>query len=236
MTVVILLHIAAAGGYFAAWRRPVLLWAAAVLHCATLAAHYHEAPRFDLGMSASAFMLLTVAVGWRKTRPFTQTVLLLLACAAMFAPLAFAAARPPPSAAAWTHIAPAMLAYSFSLLAMLQWLDLWKAEQAQRRLTATSEPPLLTLEAGCFRTLAAAFVLLSAALISGFLIGGDTPAHKLLFAALSWLTFGALLLGRKLRGWRGRAAQWWLAVGLLFFLLSYFGTHFVLQVLLGRTS
>lgn len=237
MMILIVLHIAAAGGYIAAMRRPLFFAPAVCLHAATLAAHLHDAPRFDLGISASVFMLLSVIVARQKIRrPPSATVLFALTVAGMCAPLLLFSPKPPPPLRALPHIAPAMLAYSFVLLAMLQWLDLRRAEHDRRLLRETSAPPLLTLETECFRTLKIAFVLLSLVLISGFAVGGETPAHKLIFASLSWLTFGGLLAGRRFRGWRGRTARRWLAAGLLFFILSYFGTYFVLQVLLGRAG
>ena len=156
-----------------------------------------------------------------------------------FDALFFFADKPPPSASALAHILPSALASAFAASAMLQWMDLRLAENARRRLADTSAPPILTMEENCFRALRLSFWLLSLALLSGIggmLAGGDAPAHKIIFAALAWLAFGGLLAGRRFRGWRGPAARWWLAAGLLFFILSYFGTHFVLQVLLGRVN
>lgn len=241
MVILIVLHLFAAAGYAAAWRWASLFWPAAALHAATLAAQHLAVPRFDVGMSLSAFMLLTAVVSWTQTRrPLSQTALLILSGGGMLAPLLFTAAKPLPPLAALAHILPAALAYSFATLAMLQSMDLWHTERARRRLLENSAPPVLTLETACFRTLMRAFILLSLALLSGFAIGDSATlapsAHKTIFAALTWLTFGGLLLGRRIWGWRGRAARWWLAVGLLFFILSYFGTHFVLQVLLGRSA
>jgi ABC-type uncharacterized transport system permease subunit len=54
------------------------------------------------------------------------------------------------------------------------------------------------------------------------------------FAILSWLVFGGLLLGRHFRGWRGRTALVWTITGFTLLLLAYLGTQFVLEVLLGR--
>lgn len=232
----ILLHCLAAACYAAACRKPALFWPAAALHAATLAVQYHAMPRFDFGVSLSAFMLLAALVGWRGVRPpFSRPALFILAGLSALAPLAFVADKPPPPPAALIHIAPAMLAYAFAALAALQGADLWRAERARRNLRA-EETPLLTLESDCFRTLARAFVLLTLALASGFWADGGAPLHKTLFAALTWLAFGALLCGRKFRGWRGGTARKWLAAGMLFFVLSYFGTHFVLQILLGRAA
>ena len=58
--------------------------------------------------------------------------------------------------------------------------------------------------------------------------------HKTIFSLLGWAVFAALLAGRRLRGWRGRRATRWLYAGALLLLLSYVGSRFVLEVLLGR--
>ena len=227
-------------GYAAAWRRGVFFAAAAALHCAALFAHWAHAPRLDWATALSAFMLLTAVVAWRQTRPpLSRPLLLALSALSALTPLFFFADKPPPSASALAHILPSALASAFAASAMLQWMDLRLAENARRRLADTSAPPILTMEENCFRALRLSFWLLSLALLSGIggmLAGGDAPAHKIIFAALAWLAFGGLLAGRRFRGWRGPAARWWLAAGLLFFILSYFGTHFVLQVLLGRVN
>jgi ABC-type uncharacterized transport system permease subunit len=44
-----------------------------------------------------------------------------------------------------------------------------------------------------------------------------------------------LLLGRHLRGWRGRIALRYTLVGFLFVVLSYTGSRFVIEVILDRT-
>jgi ABC-type uncharacterized transport system permease subunit len=54
------------------------------------------------------------------------------------------------------------------------------------------------------------------------------------FAVLSWLTFGALLAGRLLYGWRGRTALRWTLTGFVLLILAYVGSRFVLEVILGR--
>jgi ABC-type uncharacterized transport system permease subunit len=55
------------------------------------------------------------------------------------------------------------------------------------------------------------------------------------FAISSWLMFGALLIGRHFRGWRGRIALRWTLAGFVTLLLAYVGSRFVLEVILGRT-
>jgi len=101
-------------------------------------------------------------------------------------------------------------------------------------------PPLLTLEAMLFQTIGLGFALLTLAVFSGVFFSEElfgTPlqfSHKIVFAILSWLVFGGLLVGRHLRGWRGRMALYWTITGFTLLLLAYLGTQFVLEVLLGR--
>ncbi|MGH8683127.1 MAG: cytochrome C assembly family protein, partial [Burkholderiales bacterium] len=104
-----------------------------------------------------------------------------------------------------------------------------------------SLPPLLTLERLLFRILAAGFVLLTATLATGVLFSEELFGqalrfnHKTLFALLSWVIFGGLLVGRWRYGWRGRKALRWTLAGFVALLLAYVGSRFVLEVVLGRS-
>jgi len=103
-----------------------------------------------------------------------------------------------------------------------------------------AQPPLLTQERLLFRIIWTAFGALTLAIVSGGLISLATTGkwlpfdHKTVFTVLSWLTFGMLLLGRHLWGWRGRIAVRYTLVGFVFVLLSYTGSRFVIEVLLNR--
>lgn len=142
------------------------------------------------------------------------------------------------------HFILAMLAYGVFLLATLQACLLWVAERDlhhPERLTERRFPPLLRMENLLFHMLSIAFLLLTASLATGLLVSeqfygqwvrGD---HKTVFAFLSWLIFGGLLLGRHLRGWRGRKATRWTVAGFISLLLAYVGSRFVLEVLLDRS-
>lgn len=104
-----------------------------------------------------------------------------------------------------------------------------------------AQPPLLVQERLLFRVIWIAFVALSLAVISGGLISLASTGqwlpfdHKTIFTILSWVTFGILLLGRHLRGWRGRIALRYTLVGFVFVVLSYTGSRFVIEVILSRT-
>jgi len=103
-----------------------------------------------------------------------------------------------------------------------------------------AQPPLLVQEGLLFRVIWIAFAALSFAVISGALISLASTGqwlpfdHKTVFTLLSWVTFGMLLLGRHLRGWRGRIALRYTLVGFVLVVLSYTGSRFVVEVILGR--
>jgi ABC-type uncharacterized transport system permease subunit len=99
-------------------------------------------------------------------------------------------------------------------------------------------PPLDALERVMFRLIGAGFVLLTLALITGFVFVTDLfaqhLAHKTILSLIAWVLFGVLLIGRVRYGWRGRAAVRWTLSGFAALALAYFGSKFVLETLLGR--
>ncbi len=103
-----------------------------------------------------------------------------------------------------------------------------------------AQPPLLAQERLLFRVVWVAFVALSLAVVTGSMIALDLTGkwlpfdHKTVFTLLSWITFGVLLAGRHLRGWRGRIALRYTLVGFAFIVLSYTGSRFVIEVILQR--
>lgn len=102
------------------------------------------------------------------------------------------------------------------------------------------QPPLLMQERLLFRIISIGFAVLTLTVITGsvasyMLTQRMLPFdHKTVFTLLSWLTFGVLLLGRYLKGWRGRVALRWTLSGFGLLLLAYTGSRFVLEVLLHR--
>jgi ABC-type uncharacterized transport system permease subunit len=60
--------------------------------------------------------------------------------------------------------------------------------------------------------------------------------HKTVLSVLSWLAFGALLVGRWRYGWRGNKAVRWTLAAMALLLLSFFGSKFVLELVLDRAS
>jgi ABC-type uncharacterized transport system permease subunit len=58
--------------------------------------------------------------------------------------------------------------------------------------------------------------------------------HKTVLSVLSWLAFGGLLLGRWQYGWRGATAVRWTLVAMTLLILAFFGSKFVLELVLGQ--
>lgn len=142
------------------------------------------------------------------------------------------------------HLVIAMLAYSLFTLAalhgMLMAMATRQLHHARFSRMLANLPPLLTMEALLFRLVGAAFVLLTLTLLTGVVFTESLLGkafqfdHKTVFATISWLLFGVLLIGRHFRGWRGRNALRWMFAGFITLMLAYIGSRFVIEVLLHR--
>jgi ABC-type uncharacterized transport system permease subunit len=99
-------------------------------------------------------------------------------------------------------------------------------------------PPLQTMESTLFDLISIGLLLLTIAIGSGFFYLDDIFAqhliHKTVFAIASWLVLALLLLGRLQWGWRGMVAVKWTLTGFLLLTLAYFGSKFMLEVVLQR--
>ena len=99
-------------------------------------------------------------------------------------------------------------------------------------------PPLSRLERQLFQLIGVGFLLLTLTLLSGGLFISNWFAqhlvHKTVLTIAAWLVFGTLLLGNWRFGWRGRQAGIATLVGMLLLALAFFGSKFVLEVILKR--
>ena len=136
----------------------------------------------------------------------------------------------------------ALLAYATLAVAALLAVMLWLQERALRRREfhgwLRALPPLFELEMLLFRTITVGFVLLTATLLTGLLFVENLLAqhlvHKTTLSVLSWLAFGALLLGRWRHGWRGTTAVRWTLAAMALLVMAFFGSKFVLELVLQR--
>jgi len=140
------------------------------------------------------------------------------------------------------HAWLALLAYAALALAALFAAGVWLQERALRRQRITrlirALPPLTQSESLLFRTLQAAFALLTLALAIGLVFVADLfsqhLAHKSVLSVLSWAVLATLLFGHWRWGWRGVQAAHWTLAAMLLLGLAFFGSRFVYEFLLTR--
>lgn len=208
-----------------------------------------EGIRIGFSTSISAVAALTVlfyaVAAWRHHLGGVQGFVLAFAGVSV----AIEALAPLPPAAAYSgrplfslHMAMAFSAYALFSIAALHALLIALAEKHLHRAVppkvVANLPPLLTLERLLFRMIQAGFVLLTLTLFTGVLFAEEIFGHafpfnhKTVFGLAAWLIFAALLLGRRVYGWRGRTAIFWTLSGFMSLMLAYVGVKFVLEVLL----
>ncbi len=142
------------------------------------------------------------------------------------------------------HAWLALLAYATLSVAALLAVFLWLQDRALRRREfhrwLRALPPLTELEMLLFRTIGVGFILLGGTLLTGVLFVDNLLAqhlvHKTVLSVLSWLAFGALLLGRWRFGWRGAIAVRWTLAAMALLILAFFGSKFVLELVLHRVA
>jgi ABC-type uncharacterized transport system permease subunit len=210
---------------------------------------------FSFANAASLIAWLTLTIYWvasyfdGRLTPLKMGMLPVAALAVML-PLAaptphlLSYARDPLFIA---HFVVAMLAYSLFVVALLHACLMLFAKTSLHRADVPwllkLLPPLMQMERVLFRVLLLAFALLSATLLFGALFSKEMFGvpfrfnnHKNVFGLTSWAIFGGLLVGHYAAGVRGRIAARWTIAGFMFLLLSYFGSKFVLEIVLGRTA
>jgi ABC-type uncharacterized transport system permease subunit len=140
-----------------------------------------------------------------------------------------------------THILSSIIAYSLLSIATLLALTLQLMERGLKDHREVSWlrqlPPLQTMENLLFQLITIGWLILTTAIISGGIFIDDLfaqhLAHKTLFTSISWLLYGLLLIGRRNYGWRGTTAFKLAIAAFIALLLAYFGSKFVLEILLS---
>lgn len=140
------------------------------------------------------------------------------------------------------HIVLAALAAGWlSIAAVLVLVLTWQNNRLRARKplgAMTLLPPVETVEKTLFRALGVGFIVLTLALLTGFFFVydaiGQHLVHKIALAVVAWVIFGVLLWGRVKFGWRGRQALRFTIGGFVMLALAYFGSKFVLEVMLGQ--
>lgn len=139
------------------------------------------------------------------------------------------------------HVILSLLAYSLLTVATAQAILLaYQTHQLKNHQPGgliKALPPLQSMEALLFELLWLGFILLTAALATGWLFVQDLMAqhlaHKTVFSVAAWLIYGCLLWGRHQLGWRGYTAVRFALGGFAALMLAFFGSKFVLELVLG---
>ena len=89
-----------------------------------------------------------------------------------------------------------------------------------------------------FQMIGLGFIILSISLLSGLFylenILAQHLVHKTVLSVVAWIIFGILLFGRWRFGWRGRTAIRLTISGFIMLMLAYFGSKFVIELILQR--
>lgn len=215
-----------------------------------------DSVRVGFAMMLSSALWVSVSAYWIENRNFAldglRRLVMPAACIAALLPVAFAGTliglEGRASAFGW-HVAIAIMAYStltiaafHAVLMALQESRLHTRDAKDTWLSSTIDqlPALMTMERLLFRMIGIGFALLTLTVLSGVVFTEQLFGqvlkwdHKTVFALLSWLLFGALLAGRKWRGWRGKTALRFTLAGFATLVLAYVGSRFVLEVVLHR--
>jgi ABC-type uncharacterized transport system permease subunit len=246
------LHAARREAPRAAFHEPALYLAAAALaaHAAWLADALAPWTGISLALADSASLMgLAIGAGGLLAVLAPRFRVLAAACLGIAALLAAGTGSMPAlqeaSAGVWplaVHVVLAMgSAGMFSVAAVL--VAMLAAQDAALRSGQAGGwratlPPVESLERALFAVIGTGTAALTVAILAGLLFVTDLFAqhlvHKTVLALIAWTIFACLLAGRWRFGWRGRKAARYTIAGFVVLAIAYFGSKFVLEILLGR--
>ena len=138
------------------------------------------------------------------------------------------------------HIGSSILAYAVLTLAAVQsaLLSLQDHQLRQRHTRGLVQilPPLQLMETMLFELLWIGVLLLTVAIMSGFVFVDDIfaqhLAHKTVLTIGAWVLFSTLLWGHYQLGWRSGTAVKLTLAGFALLMLAFFGSKLVLELIL----
>jgi len=139
-----------------------------------------------------------------------------------------------------SHILFSLIAYSLLSIAVAQAILLYIQDKYLHNKHPSgfinSLPSLETMEILLFRIIGLGVIALSISLLSGFYYLDDMFAqqlvHKTILSLIAWSIFVVLLWGHYKFGWRGKIAIKWSMSGFILLMLAYFGSKFVIELVL----
>jgi ABC-type uncharacterized transport system permease subunit len=246
------LHAARSDAPRAAFREPALYLSVAALaaHAAWLADTIELKGAFSIALADSASLMgFAVGVGGMLALLAPRFTSVAAVCLGLSALLAAGTGSLPASrevaAIGWpiaVHVVLAMgsagmFAVAAVLVSMLALQDAALRGGRAGGWLATL-PPVESLEHALFSVISIGMAALTVAILAGLIFVTDLFAqhlvHKTVLALAAWAIFACLLVGRWRFGWRGRKAARYTIAGFVVLALAYFGSKFVLEILLGR--
>lgn len=201
---------------------------------------------FNLLSFTSGLMLL-LGMLYSSYRPVSALNLLGIPVAASGLIFGFAFSQPNQYASVHAigldiHIILSLSAYAVLLMATIQAIMMWlqnrELKKKQKRLWVNLLPPFQVMESLLFDMLMTGFAMLTAALLFGFFMVDNFIqqhlAHKTLFSIISWIVYGALLIGHFKFGWRGQKAIRFTLAGFFLLAVGFIGSKFILEIILQR--
>lgn len=143
----------------------------------------------------------------------------------------------PQSSGIFLHISLSIIAYCVLSIAAIQAILIYMQNNNLKKKQGTvlmrNLPPLLTMEKLLFEMLWSGTIILSLAVLAGFIFVEElfAPglAHKTFFSLLSLAVLSTLLFGRYRHGWRGLIASKLTLWGTGLLMLGFLGSKFVLE-------
>lgn len=232
-------------------RGPLIVWGLALLVHLTALTLLLQADggglNLCLGNAIAAALWLVALLLWlasiRQPLAIMGVIVLPMTGLALFAAVGCEGpSRSPTTPHIEIHIMLAALGWSFLALSTVQAAVMAAQHRAlhERRSGGWVRylPPLFSMELWLFRMILIGWVFLTLSLASGMIFLEDLFAqhlvHKSVLSILAWIMFSTLLVGRWRFGWRGSKALAWTTGGFMSLVLAYFGSKFVLEVLLQR--
>jgi len=212
---------------------------------------HSEAGGLSLGfykISALIFLVINIAcVVSLAKRPLQNLLVLLFPLSAMsvlvsaFAPSTSAVSTHLPGGML-LHIGSSILAYAILTLAAAQAalvsMQDYQLHHRHTRGIVQILPPLQLMESMLFELLWIGVILLTVAILSGFIFVDDIFAqhlvHKTVLTLVAWLLFSVLLWGHSRLGWRSQTAVRLTLAGFIVLMLAFFGSKLVLELVLKQ--
>ena len=134
------------------------------------------------------------------------------------------------------------MAYCILIIATLYGVQFYFIDKRLKRkdlaIVHSHLPPLMVVERQLYQLLNLGTVLLSVALITGFVFLDGMFAkefiHKTILSLVAWAIFATIAVGHVKRGWRGKVVVVSIMIAAFTLTLAYFGSRFIQEVVLNK--